>query len=219
MVIVVLLGLGLGLVMSIAGAIVMGVLDVDPSLPIAVSVAGVSVYAALGLSGWFVALARRNASLRDAGFRWPGIGPMLLAFPLVFGLMIVSALILQATDVLIGGVPSAQEQVSPSGGSLTTTEFLWLLLIGAITAPVVEEFFFRGLLLRYLQSRAGLAIAVVISSALFALLHFIPALFPALFAFGVFQALVVHRYNSLYPAIAMHALNNTTLLAAVYAAA
>jgi hypothetical protein len=46
------------------------------------------------------------------------------------------------------------------------------LLVGSIVAPLAEELYFRGVLLRWLRTRLPLAASILISAALFALLHF-----------------------------------------------
>lgn len=49
---------------------------------------------------------------------------------------------------------------------------------------------------------------VIVSAAVWAVAHFTPVLIATFFVFGVIEALVAERYKSLYPAIALHALNN-----------
>jgi membrane protease YdiL (CAAX protease family) len=44
----------------------------------------------------------------------------------------------------------------------------------------------------------------------------VPTLIPSLFVFGLFLAWVVERYGSLYPAMALHSLNNLTSILVVY---
>lgn len=208
-------GLAVGAGLTVVGFALLGGLFEDA--PTAqVSFAGVMVYAGMAFCGWGIALKRRHATLADAGFRWVGIAPILLAIPLAVGLMLATGVVIWATDTLIGGVPTAQEQVAPVGTTLTRADLYWLLLVGAVAAPVVEEFFFRGLLFNYLRARAGLWVSIVGSSALFAVMHFVPPLIPALVVFGAIQALVVHRLKSLYPAILLHAINNWILLVGVY---
>ena len=205
-------GVGLTLVAFIA---LRGV--VEDSTTAQVSLAGVMIYIGIAFASWAFALKRRHATFGDAGFRWVGIAPVLLAIPLVLGLMLATGIVIWVTDALLGGsVPTAQEQVAPVGTELSRADLYWLLLAGAIAAPVVEEFFFRGLLFPYLRARAGLWVGLLGSSALFAVMHFVPPLIPALLVFGVVQALVVHRLKSLYPAMLLHAINNWVLLVGVY---
>lgn len=81
-----------------------------------------------------------------------------------------------------------------------------------VIAPLVEEIFFRGLLLGALRARFGTAAAVVVSAAVFALVHRQLLTFPGLFVFGLLAALLVVRTGRLGPAWAMHAAFNASTL-------
>jgi membrane protease YdiL (CAAX protease family) len=174
------------------------------------------VYGPLCLLGWYFALKRNGASPADAGLRWVGWGPVLLMIPGAIGLIIVTGLLSALIGQLLGNVPTAQEQVIPGQTSLPTWDLVALVVAGAIAAPFAEEFLFRGLLYRYLRSRRSVQAAVLISSLIFAIAHFTPILIPVLFVFGIAEALVAERYESLYPAMALHALNNGALFVALY---
>jgi membrane protease YdiL (CAAX protease family) len=84
---------------------------------------------------------------------------------------------------------------------------LWLahLIVAVIMAPVVEEVFFRGLLMQGWALRWGTYPAVIASSALFAICH-IELL--GHFVFGVAMSLLYLRTRSLWVPIAAHGLNN-----------
>ncbi|MEA2517341.1 MAG: protease family protein [Actinomycetota bacterium] len=174
------------------------------------------VYGPLCLLGWYFALKRNGASPADAGLRWVGWGPVLLMIPGAIGLIIVTGLLSALISQLLGDVPTAQEQVIPGQSTLPTWDLVALVVAGAVAAPFAEEFLFRGLLYRYLRSRRSVQTAVLISSLIFAIAHFTPILIPVLFVFGIAEALVAERYESLYPAMALHALNNGALFVALY---
>ena len=91
-----------------------------------------------------------------------------------------------------------------------------LILIVVVGAPIVEELFFRGLLLRSLENRWGRAWAVALSSLIFGAVHLEPLQFPALVAVGVILALLAVRTGRLGPGIFAHIAFNavavTTLL-------
>jgi membrane protease YdiL (CAAX protease family) len=90
---------------------------------------------------------------------------------------------------------------------------LLLVLIVVIAAPIVEEIFFRGLLLGALRRRWGTTIAVVGSAAVFALTHFELLQLPALFAFGLLAGALYVRTGRLGPSIVAHfAFNATAVL-------
>jgi uncharacterized protein len=88
-----------------------------------------------------------------------------------------------------------------------------LLVSGAIAvivvAPVAEELLFRGFLFRVLRLRMGFWAAAVIDGALFGLVHGSLVILPILAVLGVALCWVYERTGSLFPCIAIHALNNT----------
>ena len=90
-----------------------------------------------------------------------------------------------------------------------------LVLIVGIGAPIVEEIFYRGLLLGSLRKRgmpAGWAIAV--TSVVFGLSHFQLLQLPALALFGAVAGVLAVRHERLGPAIAAHmAFNMVTVIA------
>jgi uncharacterized protein len=84
-----------------------------------------------------------------------------------------------------------------------------IVLVGfaaVVSAPVVEEIFFRGFLYRSLRNRMGIVPACLIVGAVFGLGHWqYPLLVrPVLAAFGVIACLLYERTGSLLPGIAMH---------------
>jgi membrane protease YdiL (CAAX protease family) len=105
-----------------------------------------------------------------------------------------------------------QTGAAHSSGAVTI-----LLLFLALGAPVVEELFFRGLLLRSLLGRMPAAPAVVVSAVLFALAHFEVVQFVGLVLFGVVLALLAWRTRRLGPSIAAHvAFNAVAVISAVH---
>jgi CAAX protease family protein len=79
-----------------------------------------------------------------------------------------------------------------------------LVVVVAIGAPIVEELVYRGLILQTLQSRVNDALALVISAAFFAGIHFAPVEFPGLFAFSIVLGLCFQRTGRLSMAITAH---------------
>jgi uncharacterized protein len=209
-------GGGLGLLLSTALLVPLYMSDAVVSPAIQLTLLSLILYGSLCLFGWWFALKRHDASLAAAGFTWVGWGPLLLMIPATIGLIIVTGMLSQALDALFGGVPSAQDQVLAGQNSLTAGDFVWLVIAGAVVAPIAEEFLFRGLLYRFVRARRTVRAAVIISSIVFAVSHFIWVLIPSYLVFGVAEALVAERYKSLYPAMALHALNNGTLFVTLF---
>jgi membrane protease YdiL (CAAX protease family) len=87
-----------------------------------------------------------------------------------------------------------------------------LVLVVVIGAPIVEEIFFRGLLLRSIERRAGTWWAVALSSLVFGVFHFQPLQFPALVVAGLVFALLTVWTKRLGAAICAHmAFNGVTV--------
>ncbi len=94
-------------------------------------------------------------------------------------------------------------------GALANQSTVVIVLVGlaaVVTAPVVEEIFFRGFLYRSLRNRMGIVPACVIVGVIFGLGHTqYPLLVrPVLAAFSVIACLLYERTGSLLPGIAMH---------------
>ena len=90
----------------------------------------------------------------------------------------------------------------------------------AVLAPIGEEIVFRGFAIPGLASRLGITVAILITSAVFALIH-LPGLgvgiLPVTFILGLAFAFVYHKTQSLILAIATHALHNAITIIALAA--
>lgn len=85
------------------------------------------------------------------------------------------------------------------------------LLLLALIAPILEEIFFRDLLLRSLFHRIPkLFWAVLISSLIFMVAHL--TLYPGALFLGIINSVLVLTSRSLWPAILFHSLSNLSLL-------
>lgn len=89
----------------------------------------------------------------------------------------------------------------------------------AVLAPIGEEVVFRGFALPGLATRLGPTAAILITSALFALIHLGPGvgvgILPVTFILGLAFAYVYHKTQSLVLAIAVHALHNAITIVAL----
>jgi uncharacterized protein len=160
----------------------------------------------VGYGGWtlFVASRKGNGLVRDLGWRFRGadvhqglllgVGLQLLAVPAIF---LVLQLMLGELDVS----GPAQELTDLA---TTPLDVVLLVLVVAVGAPVVEELFFRGLLLRALERRWGSKAAIAVSSLVFAVVHFQVVQFPALLMFGLVAGWLTVRSGRLGPAIWAH---------------
>lgn len=96
------------------------------------------------------------------------------------------------------------------------SQFVLIAVLVAVAAPLVEEYLFRGLLLRSLQRSMRPGWAIVLSAAMFAAVH--PAIsFPAVFLMGLLAAWAAVRTGSLLPGIVAHAVHNGAIVAGMAA--
>jgi uncharacterized protein len=110
-----------------------------------------------------------------------------------------------------------KEQNDPGPlGSMTESGSALLILFVVVVGPVIEEFIFRGLVLRRWIARRSLWRGVIGSALVFALLH--PPFWIGAFVIGVFLALLYLVTRSLYAPIAFHAMYNGLIAFAMVAA-
>lgn len=163
-----------------------------------------------GLLGAALAAARwrdRSTLARAFGFRigrWWDL-PLGAAVGVACQLVLVPLLYLPFEQF----DPSLRHQLNRPAQADTSSAHTWaaviiLFLVLAVGAPLVEELFFRGVLLRGLRDRFPIAAALVLDAALFGLAHFEAAQFAGLAVFGLILAILAWKTGRLAPNIAAH---------------
>ncbi len=224
----ILLVLATGLVgivlLLIVGVVAVQASGVRPSVGAALLVGGAATYGVFVLATWYFALHRRGAGWQALGcrtVRGRGVTATILAAVLATPVILLALLLLEgvaawATSLLIGQFNNPQTESLAPGGVMTTSNFVLVLIAAAVVAPVAEELLFRGLIYRYLRGKMGVLGAVLISASVFSAAHVIPQLFPVLFVAGVALALTAEYFESIYPAMALHALHNGLAVVVLY---
>lgn len=101
-------------------------------------------------------------------------------------------------------------------GTATPGVGLILLVLGAVVAPIGEEFFFRGFLYNAAKKRYGIVVGSILCSAVFALVHGGPLLIPSIFPIGLILAYAYEKSDNLWTSIIMHGtFNGLQLLMAI----
>jgi hypothetical protein len=200
------------------GALASAPMDRAPSLAL---VQGVLLFQTLVILG-----AIRSVVVRKYGLRWADLGLRRSAFKWHRrGLAL--AVLLVPMVALINGVlvPRlvGEEFHNPQLYAVAPNGFSWpalltMLFMAGVVAPLGEELVFRGLLFPWLRSRLGAVAAAVLSGLIFATLHGVPILIPALTAIGAALAWLYHRCGSLWPVIVAHGAFNAIMVIALYAA-
>lgn len=83
-----------------------------------------------------------------------------------------------------------------------------IVIAQCVVGPWVEEFVFRGLLLRACSARWSVVAGIVVSSILFAAMHYSRHYFLSTFVFGVVMCLLYLRFRSLWINALVHGVTN-----------
>lgn len=134
------------------------------------------------------------------------LGLVAWGYLIFLSVTLIISLIILYTGVQIPGY-QVQEQILPIFG----TDLVSLIIAGSIIvviAPIIEEIYFRGFLLRALSDKFGIIYGSIISAAIFATLHLQFQSIIPLFVLGLIINSLVIKSKSLWPAISFHILNN-----------
>jgi uncharacterized protein len=183
----------------------------DPTFVVLATLAQGAVF--IGTALLFASFTRKprawHFGLRRAPF-WPTVGWAALG---MFSFYVVAAVYAAAVQ------PDAEQTVAQDlgadegGFALVAAGFIIVCV-----APVAEEFFFRGFFYRALRSRFSWLVAALIDGVLFGAIHWDGTgegalILPPLAFLGFVFCLVLERTGSLYPVIALHAINNAIAFA------
>ena len=163
----------------------------------------------IGTAVLFASFTRRpraeHFGLRPTAF-WPAVGWAALGYATFYGLVVVYTLIFQ---------PDVEQSVAQDLGAEQGT--FGMVAAGFMViciAPFAEEFFFRGFFYRALRSRYSVLAAAAIDGLLFGVIHYdfsgaeALLIIPPLALLAFIFCLIYERTGSIYPTIALHALNN-----------
>ena len=172
----------------------------------------VGLWVGLGGSALYASRTQGTGRLReDFGLRLAPIDPLIGA-PIGVGAQYLLGLLVVVAYQASGVSQKTINNLGQPARQVTGLAHGWgdviLVLVVVVGAPVVEELFFRGLLLRALQARVGSVAAVLVSGVLFGLAHFEPLQLPVLAGFGVVLGIVALRTGRLGPGIFAHAAFN-----------
>ena len=160
----------------------------------------------VGTAVFFASLTMRprasHFGLRRAPF-WPAVGWAALGW---FSYFAISAVYVGLVD------PEVDQGITDALGADEGTFGLIVAGIMVVAvAPVAEEIFFRGFFYGALRTRFSVLPAATINGLLFGAIHYSPdavEALPVLAVLGFVFCLVYERTGSLFPVIALHAINN-----------
>lgn len=223
---------GLGVVMGMRGETM--AMRPDGSLPAAflwvIPLTLLPQNALLALVPILFVKYKYRISLEEFGLRFPphrrdwlqgglfGLGMLLLILPLALLMNWLLGLILgpEQMQALTRFSDSFGVQQILDDVRKSPALYLSVLIGGAVLAPIGEEIFFRGFVYNCARQRLGRGWGLVLSSALFSLVHLGPLVLLPIFLVGVVLALAYERTGSLWVPIFMHATFNGVQLIAAY---
>lgn len=167
----------------------------------------------IGLPFVFFCLLRGNEYRASLGIRMMKVKHITLSvYSLIFivsGTMALSLLMytLFPEAFAASGMDSKNAAIT----QYTTGDSIYAAVTFAILPAILEELLFRGVI-RAEYSKWGGAAAVILSSVLFAFLHFSPVRFPLYFFTGIVLALTAGAADSIMPTVIIHIMNNVFIL-------
>lgn len=163
-----------------------------------------------------------NVGFSLMGLKWAKISPSSLIKTRNFNLSLAvqycfSAIFIQyAASLLSAGASNIIEKygfnadtVNDPGFASSSSGFIIMIIYSCIIAPITEEFFFRGMLLKTF-SRANQRFAIVATAIFFGLTHGNLPQFILAFLLGIFLAHMTLKHNSILPSIITHMFVNTS---------
>lgn len=168
-------------------------------------------------SVYLVGLARLGQTWEAAGLRQVSRPWLLGALALAALVIPLSGAAAAAIQALLGLPPN-----NPQLPYLVPDGFSWfglisMTLLGGLVVPFAEELFFRGVLFGWLRARWSFWPSAILSGLVFGVLHGDIAVGGAAALLGILLAWVYEHSRSLWPAVLVHAVNNSFKIVLLYA--
>jgi uncharacterized protein len=207
-----LVALSVAVIGSLVLVVVLGYADTKPKdyplwliaigqVPLWLALTGVTIFVS---REWGTGRFRDDYGLRFRRFDIIGV-PIGIVLQVVFVPALYWALrpVLDSTKL-----EDSAKAITEKGRSSIGVVLLVVLLV--VGAPLVEELFFRGMVMRSFQAAHHDTLALFGSAVLFAIAHFQPLQFPGLVLFGLVAGYAAQRTRRLGLGIAIHAGFNAT---------
>ncbi|WP_458458818.1 CPBP family intramembrane glutamic endopeptidase [Pseudobutyrivibrio sp.] len=172
----------------------------------------------------YVHLFRRNSLTPvDLGFRRPGLRILHLLWQIPVAIivcMLAQGLFLGLLSLIDFDTTTARSTSDPLKdlGGVSTPLTAVVVLVVTVLTPLWEEVLFRGALLDGLSRRFRPFTAVVLSAALFAVVHLVLVGFAYLFMLGLALALLRRFHGNIWAPILLHAASNALVTLVVLTA-
>lgn len=179
-------------------------------------IVGGLVYLIAVIATYAIIVRRQRGSWREIGFRAPPLVALLLTPVIFFGQLILLAIVNVILQSIIGTFENPQVDALTDPVGFSWLNFGLVFLVGAIIAPIVEEMLFRGLLYQWLRNHTGAVGAILLSGAIFSVVHVYPVILLPLFVVGVVLAAVFEWTRSLWITITLHFFQNALAISVLF---
>lgn len=157
-----------------------------------------------------VLVGRRRNPIVLFGLHWPGwkkeLPLSLLALVATYPLILLTQVVVQR---VMGTKATPQDILQFLADGASWTDRSLVMVTAIVCAPVAEEVIFRGYIYGVMRRYLGRWAAVVLASAVFAVIHMhLPAI-AGLFIFAILLALIYEKTGSLWAPMVVHAAFNT----------
>ena len=133
-----------------------------------------------------------------------------LKYSVIFSLGVL--IIFDAVDRIIHRLVTTPEYIIDLGQIMqpdSTAGYIFLFLAVVIMAPIGEEIVFRGFLQKFLEQHwKDITRAVLVTSLLFAMIHFNPFWTIQIYMLGIILGFLSWKTQSIIPSIILHSMNN-----------
>jgi membrane protease YdiL (CAAX protease family) len=147
-------------------------------------------------------------------FKFNKVSPLLWISTIIF--MIGFVIVLSELDNVVNYVLPMPEILRDIFETLMVKQaFVFAIIAMGIIPGVMEELFFRGLILDGLVRNYSQRKAIIVSALLFGVIHLNPWQFYGAFIIGIISALICIKTNSILLSIYIHFFNNTLSTIAV----
>lgn len=217
--------LGIGIIFAIGLFIIVSVFDlyaISPNGEVKVTLSqslSLALLEAVAIIGGVYIFGMRRRS-----FDWKQVGLNALSTRWLIAGVVISAIVIPLSGLiaLLIMLALGQPIENPQLGFLIPEGFSWLgaigmVAFGGLAVPFAEELLFRGVFYVWLKERWGTWAGVLLSSALFGIVHGDISVGGAAFFLGIIMALAYEYSNSLWAAVLIHAVNNSIKIIILYA--
>ena len=136
---------------------------------------------------------------------WDWIGSYIVLLP-------ISIIMLYGMSYAVGGIlsylPGYDSMLESYGAMFENINPTLLLIAGGFIGPVCEEVIFRGVILKGFLKTFHPAKAIIFSSLIFGVIHFMPLQVISAFFAGLVLGYIYYKTRSLWLPIIIHVINN-----------